>query len=109
MTAYIALKRQCSRCPRIEEETVSLEAAARLCQLDLKGPSAMRVIIDGAETVDFEHLCDPCREITDRALGNIGRALQHKSSTRDIGGCDEPDPGEPVSEPAADDEILVEL
>lgn len=81
-TTTIALKRQCSRCPRVEEQEISLEEAAKLQKTGLKGPKAFRAMLNGDVVVEHENLCAVCEEIVQNYLSNIGKVLQHRSSLR---------------------------
>jgi hypothetical protein len=80
--SYLTINRKCARCPEVESREISLEEAALLAKHDLKPPPALRVIFDGQEQVEFEYLCASCRQIALRHLGQVGKRLKHRSSTR---------------------------
>ncbi len=78
----IVLKRRCSRCPRVEEESISLEQAANLSKKNLSGPKSLVVRMNGDTVLEFDKLCATCEEIVGNYLSHIGKKLQHASSLR---------------------------
>jgi hypothetical protein len=78
----IVVKRQCNRCPRIDETVVSMAEVAAMAVNQTKEPAALKLFIDGDEAYEFQHLCQPCRAIVNEYLGMACRGVPHRSSTR---------------------------
>lgn len=81
-TTTIALKRPCSRCPRVEEQEIGLDDAVKLQKTGLKGPKAFKAMLNGDLVVEHENLCGVCEEIVQNYLSHISKVLQHRSSLR---------------------------
>lgn len=80
MTATLALKKKCSRCPRVDVEDISLQAALAL---ENNPPRPTLVITTGdGVTASREHLCGPCQVIVGRALATILKNPTKMSSDR---------------------------
>lgn len=81
----LALKKPCSRCPRIVETEIDLAEVVRMAQeggIDANSPKALYVEIDGVVVAEHANLCGPCRAIVTRYLGQIAKQLIHQSSER---------------------------
>lgn len=96
MSATLTVNRTCSRCPREERTEVSLQDLVNAAKADLDGPKALRVVLDGEETVVLENLCSVCRQIVRRHLDQIDRRLRQRSSLRDRDGAEENDHEDPT-------------
>jgi hypothetical protein len=84
--ADLTIRKQCSRCPREELVDISIEQvveATKRGKLDLKGPVALVIRVDGEELVKFETLCTQCRSIVARSLAQIEKKSGKKSSLRE--------------------------
>lgn len=82
MTQKLVVKKQCERCPRVEEHEVDLETVRKSgfsLDPDVK---SIRIDIDGDEIGNFEYLCDTCREIVNNYVVSILSTQTKVSSHR---------------------------
>lgn len=88
-------KRQCGRCPAVEEVPVSVEDIKKGVDPSRDKSRALQVKVGGEVVVDHDFLCDACNEICTRYAENISKQLEKKSATRskDEGGETEVDVG----------------
>lgn len=76
------VKRQCERCPSVEEIQVSAE--------DIKSgkykpePTAVKysVLVDGKPLASYSRLCEACDEAVSKAILDIARKREKKTSKR---------------------------
>lgn len=80
MSYQIALKKKCSRCPRVESEDVTIEEA--LHRTEKKEPTAAIVELDGGQVYAFDALCAPCRAIVISYLEKAFAVLDKPSFQR---------------------------
>lgn len=83
MSHSLAHKRSCSRCPRVEEFSISLEEAAVL----FNGPAAapdVSVHMPGSLTpsMTLDTLCGPCKQAVGNYLSSIFTRLEKPSPQR---------------------------
>lgn len=82
----ISQNTKCSRCPRVEQQEVSIEqlvAEAKKTQGDARTPPALEIRIDGKPVVLFETLCTTCKVIVARHTEHAGVKPTHQSSLRE--------------------------
>jgi hypothetical protein len=82
MAKTIKLSEKCSRCPREEEKTVSLEEAVNALKSPKQEKKALEIIVDGERLASYEVLCDECRSIVLSYADGASRVLEKKSSRR---------------------------
>lgn len=82
MSARVVVKRECSRCPRIEEREISLEEAVGLHKTGLKGPVALKIMMKGEAIAELEDLCDTCTTVVLNYIESATKKLQHRSALR---------------------------
>ena len=76
------VKRQCERCPAVEEISVTAE--------DIKSgkykpePAAVKysVLVDGKPLASYSRLCEACDEAVSKAILDIARKREKKTSKR---------------------------
>lgn len=77
----IVQKTQCARCPRVEEEVLSIqEAMARLEEPELKPTAAVTVVMRGTKVLEFDHLCEVCTGIVHGYIESVAAKLEKASS-----------------------------
>lgn len=74
--------RQCSRCPRIDNISLTPEEAAEMG--GTTPPPYLRIEVDGVELSRIEYLCGPCRKIVDTHLHHITKTLSQRSSLKEV-------------------------
>lgn len=87
MSTTLSLNKQCSRCPRVEQMSVSIEEAVRLAQKAQGAPKAIAITINGAEVGAFASLCSICQSIVVRHIDLAMKTQKHVSAVR---GADAP-------------------
>ena len=86
MSISLSVNKQCSRCPRIEQTTVSIEEAVKLAQKAQKNTaSAIRIEMDGKEVGSFEALCSICQTTVMKYIESAMKGQKHASSLRGAG------------------------
>lgn len=75
-------KRQCGRCPAVEEVPVSVEDIKKGVDPGKDKSRALQIRVGGKEVVSHDFLCDACTEICSRYVDNIAKQLEKKSATR---------------------------
>lgn len=81
MTQKLCIKKQCERCPRVEEEFLTVEEVQKQ-GFHLDAGHSCRMVIDGAEIGSFGHLCSNCKEVVLKYAASIFTPLEKVSSTR---------------------------
>lgn len=76
----IKLSEKCSRCPREELVTVSLDEAVARVKSTAPRSKALTIVIDGKEAISYDTLCEECRGIV--ASYCEGAKRQAKRSSR---------------------------
>lgn len=89
MSISLSVKKQCSRCPRVEQKDITIEEAVKLAKDTKKQPPALEVFLEGESLGSFELLCDTCQTIIARYLENTMKRPKHQSSLREQ--SEEPD------------------
>lgn len=79
----LVFKRQCGRCPAVEEVPVSYEDIKSGKDPSKDRSRVLKISVGGKTIVDHDFLCDNCLEIVDNYVQNIGRRLEKRSSTRE--------------------------
>jgi hypothetical protein len=82
VSTTLSLNKQCSRCPRVEQTSVSIEEAVRMAQKAQSAPKAVVVSVDGSETGSFVALCSICRSIVSRHIEMAMKTQKHVSAVR---------------------------
>lgn len=83
MANELVFKRPCGRCPAIGEIPVSIAEIKKGTDPSKDRSREMKITIGGKVVVAHAFLCDACQDICTRAIENIGRELEKRSSTRD--------------------------
>lgn len=82
MSTTLSLNKQCARCPRVEQTSVSIEEAVRMAQKAQSAPKAVVVSVDGTEMGSFASLCSTCRSIVLRHIEMALKTQKHVSAVR---------------------------
>jgi len=82
MSTTLSLNKQCSRCPRVEQTSVSIEEAVRMAQKAQSAPKAVVVSVDGSEVGSFAALCSICQSIVSRHIEMAMKTQKHVSAVR---------------------------
>lgn len=85
MAFSLSLNKQCSRCPRVEQTTISLDEAVAQAKSTTKPPLALEIKVDGEAIVQFEDVCEVCRTIVLRYIESAGVRPKHQSALREQG------------------------
>lgn len=84
--ATLTVNRQCTRCPRVEQTSVSVAdvvAMAKAGKTEVPiGPKAISIRIDEKLLIEFGFLCTPCTQIVARYVEHIAKKPKHQSALR---------------------------
>ena len=95
MSQKLVVKKECERCPRVEEHEVSVAVVRKTgFSLDRKVVSC-KVEVDGEQIGSYANLCETCREIVSNYVVSIFQKLEKVSAHRKK---------KPKGEAASDDE-----
>lgn len=80
----IVLKKQCERCPAVEEIPVSVEdIKSGKHTLDKPdGPPRIEIKVGGKVVTTYRILCDACDAAVSKAVSDIAKKREKKSSQR---------------------------
>lgn len=84
MSATLAIKRQCTRCPREDEAEISLEEVVKMAKSGKipEPPKSLSVQMDDKTVVEFPFLCAQCKTIVARYLEHVAKKPKHQSALR---------------------------
>lgn len=75
-------KRQCGRCPAVEEVPVTIEDIKKGVNPEKDRSRALKVSLGGEEILFHSYLCSACHDICMRYVEHIAKELSKKSATR---------------------------
>lgn len=82
MAQKLVVKKQCERCPRVEEHEIDI-ATVRETGFSLDPDvKSCQVEIDGEEIGTYEYLCETCRDIVSNYVVAIFQKLEKVSAHR---------------------------
>lgn len=84
MSESFVLKKQCERCPAVEEQVVSTEdiKAGKVTIGATKGPPRYQILVAGKESVSYNRLCAACEAAVSKAVADIAKKREKKTSQR---------------------------
>ena len=84
MSATLAIKRQCTRCPREDEAEVGLDELVKMAKNGKipDPPKSLSVQMDEKAVVEFSFLCQQCKTIVQRYLMHVMKKPKHQSALR---------------------------
>lgn len=85
MSDTIVIKRECQRCPAVEEVPVTaedLKAGKIGVPAPTNKPPKYQILIDGKPTVSYSYLCNGCENLMTRAIEDLGKRPKKKTSRR---------------------------
>ncbi len=82
MSSVFVLKRQCQRCPAVQEVVVTTEDI-KAGKIPAESKTAKyAVVVDGKTIASYSELCEACEEAVSKAILDIARKREKKSSKR---------------------------
>jgi len=84
VNATLAIKRQCTRCPREDEAEVSLDEVVKMARGGKipDPPKSLVVQMDDKNIVEFSFLCQQCKTIVQRYMSHVMKKPKHQSALR---------------------------
>ncbi len=80
----IVLKKQCERCPAVEEVPVSAEdiKSGKYQPEKTDGAPKIEIKVAGKVAVAYRRLCEACQAAVDKAIADIAKKREKKTSKR---------------------------
>jgi hypothetical protein len=80
----MVVKRQCERCPAVKEIPVTAEdiKTNKYAPQKADAPPRYQISVAGKVTASYSNLCDPCEQQVSKAITEIAKKREKKSSTR---------------------------
>lgn len=84
MSDNIVLKKQCERCPAVDEVPVSAEdiKAGKYVPEKTDGPPNIEIKVAGKTVASYKRLCAACQASIAKMIGDIGTKRTKKTSQR---------------------------
>jgi len=84
MSDVMVMKRQCERCPAVKEIPVTAEDIKnnKYAPPKADAPPRYQISSNGKVVVAYTNLCDPCEQQVSKAIAEISKKREKKSSTR---------------------------
>jgi hypothetical protein len=84
MSESLVMQRRCERCPAIDETTVSAAdiISGKVKMGKAEGPIRYEIKVEGKSIAAYGYLCGPCETAVKKAVEDISKKREKKSSTR---------------------------
>lgn len=85
MSDVIVIKRECQRCPAVDEVPITaedLKAGKVGMPAPANKPPRYEMKIDGKTAFTYSHLCPACENMISRAIDDMGKKREKKTSRR---------------------------
>lgn len=84
MSDSIVIKRQCDRCPAVEETAITVDdiKAGKLPVEKADAAPKYEIKVAGKVVASFKRLCTACEEQVAKAVEDIGKKREKKTSKR---------------------------